>query len=38
VRTSIRSGGKPIWNTTPGVARSATVRSCNGAPNARRAV
>jgi len=38
VRTSIRSGGKPIWNTTPGVARSATVRSCNGTPNARRAV
>ncbi len=32
--TSIRTGGTPIWKISPGTVRSATLRSCKGAPNA----
>jgi len=35
--TSIRIGSTPIWKTRLGVERSFSVKSCNGAPKARRA-
>ena len=33
VSTSMRTGGRPIWNTTPGRPKSAAVTWSNGAPN-----